>query len=717
MMNSLLSPSHFRSDFNFNFATDTCEPYQMRLVLNNATQKSVVVLIGPVFGATVTTTKQYGNFLIAFTAFYIAFVATRSWRILALILHRCRSNPAPQLTFLRQRQIILRNASNAESSLILFIRLCWAWRKFPARRILSLLPEIALAFGCIAAFTVAGGFSSSISTAIGDEVLIRGDNCAILSTLTNISDLDLILPIRSQRLNEDATYAQQCYQSDVSELSPSECTRFVVNHLPTSSVNTNAKCPFQPEICQTQDHNIQLDTGYLNSHDHLGINAPETQRFALRYALQCVPLKSEGHTSEFSYEGLPYVRYHYGAAGDGSSDNLTINDYVFLEKNISVQYSSPSAPSAGRNFKVSVVPAIGFTPVPELQVPNGDLSLVFLSGYGVRFIEPLDDAWYRATAASGYATESHSTGNVPVYGLREAASPMACVEKWQWCNLAYPSMSGCGPLAGKVDAVYGAAPFFNLTRGDIEAGDQSRFSNVGKRLIWSALSMLVDTIGVQGLIILGARSLASQDRLYSGIQSPLPNDQWQLDVKNWFEMTLSSTQSSFVNTALGFPAGADVPRFLPDNTVERELCNSQKIRSTAYTSFSLFGLYFIFLVGAAIILTSFILEPILTCLYNGRRKKQHYANLEWASNTSLQLHRLAHEKLEQGEWSNCVEEIPTTELDVELAGLDVTDPARPTISKIGNGNLAGSETAVELTDVAVTSARPSMERELITADV
>ncbi|RWA09604.1 hypothetical protein EKO27_g5506 [Xylaria grammica] len=667
---------------------------------------------GPVFGATVTTTKQYGNFLVAFTAFYIAFVATRSWRILALILHRCRSNPAPQLTFLRQRQIILRNASNAESSLILFIRLCWAWRKLPARRILSLLPEIALAFGCIAAFTVAGGFSSSISTAIGDEVLIRGDNCAILSPPTNTSDLDLILPIRSQRLNQDATYAQQCYQSNASL---SECTRFVVSHLPTSSVNTNAKCPFQSEICQTQDHNIQLDTGYLNSHDHLGINAPETQRFALRYVLQCAPLKSEGHTSEVSYEGLPCVKYRYGVKKSGSSDNFRIDDYVFLEKDISVQYSSGSL--SGRNFKVSVVLSTSFTPAPELRVPDGDLSLVFLSGYGVGFIEPLDDAWYRATTASGYAMDSRSTGNVTVYGPREAASPMACVEKWQWCNLAYPYMSGCGPLTGKVDALNGAAPFFNLTRSDVDAGDRSQLSNVGTRLIWSAISILESTTGLQVLVTLGAKSLASQDRLYSGIQSPLPNDQWQLDVKHWFEIILSSIQSSFVNKALGFPAGADVPRLLPENTVERELCNSQKIRSTAYTSFSLFGLYFIFLVGAAIILTSFILEPILTCLYNGRRKKQHYANLEWASNTSLQLHRLAHEKLEQGEWSNCVEEIPTTELDVELAGLDVTDPARPTINKIDNGNPAGSETEVELTDMAVTSARPSMERESITADV
>ncbi|KAI0410724.1 hypothetical protein F5X98DRAFT_368625 [Xylaria grammica] len=621
---------------------------------------------GPVFGATVTTTKQYGNFLIAFTAFYIAFVATRSWRILALILHRCRSNPAPQLTFLRQRQIILRNASNAESSLILFIRLCWAWRKFPARRILSLLPEIALAFGCIAAFTVAGGFSSSISTAIGDEVLIRGDNCAIPPPSANIADFDRILPIVSQRLNRDAAYAQQCYQSNASELSPSECTRFVVSHLPTSSVNTDAKCPFQPEICQTQDHNIQLDTGYLNSHDHLGLNAPETQRFALRYALQCVPLKSEGHTSEFSYEGQPYVKYHYGATMRSLAD-------------LRVSHS---------------VPAAIFMPAPELQVPDGDLSLVFLSGYGVGFIEPLDDAWYRATTAWGYATDSLSTGNFTVYVPREAASPMACVEKWQWCNLAYPSMSGCGPLSGKIDAMYGAAPFFNLTPSDFEADDPSRFSNAWKRPIWSVVSILGNSVGVQELITLGAKSLASQDRLYNGIQSPLPDDQWQLDVKHWFNMILSSMQSSFVDKALGFPAGADVPRVLPKNTVEREVCNSQKIRSTAYTSFSLFGLYFIFLVGAAIILTSFILEPILACLYNGRRKKQHYANLEWASNTSLQLHRLAHEKLEQGEWSSCVEEIPTTGLDVELAGLDVTDPARPTINKIGNGNLAGSETAV-----------------------
>lgn len=33
---------------------------------------------------------------------------------------------------------------------------------------------------CISGFTVAGGFSSQVSTAAGDEVLINSDNCGYL---------------------------------------------------------------------------------------------------------------------------------------------------------------------------------------------------------------------------------------------------------------------------------------------------------------------------------------------------------------------------------------------------------------------------------------------------------------------------------------------------------------------------------------------------------
>jgi hypothetical protein len=63
----------------------------------------------------------------------------------------------------------------------------------------------------------------------------------------------------------------------------------------------------------------------------------------------------------------------------------------------------------------------------------------------------MDDDWYRATVAgpnftysAGFGSEIHTS-----YEPAEAASPLGCLEQWQWCNSALSKENGCGPLAGK----------------------------------------------------------------------------------------------------------------------------------------------------------------------------------------------------------------------------------------------------------------------------
>jgi hypothetical protein len=60
---------------------------------------------GPIFGSTLTTTKDVGNLLIAFTAFFVAIVATRFWRICCLLLHMYLSTSEPRDAIHHQRQV------------------------------------------------------------------------------------------------------------------------------------------------------------------------------------------------------------------------------------------------------------------------------------------------------------------------------------------------------------------------------------------------------------------------------------------------------------------------------------------------------------------------------------------------------------------------------------------------------------------------------------
>jgi len=73
---------------------------------------------------------------------------------------------------------------------------------------------------------------------------------------------------------------------------------------------------------------------------------------------------------------------------------------------------------------------------------------------------------------------------------------------------------------------------------------------------------------------------------------------------------------------------------------------------------------------------SFIVESPPKILRK-RRGKKSYSRLEWASNGTLQLQRLAHEQLGFGTWNGCTQDVPTTRYGESLALLDVTDSSHP----------------------------------------
>lgn len=84
--------------------------------------------------------------------------------------------------------------------------------------------------------------------------------------------------------------------------------------------------------------------------------------------------------------------------------------------------------------------------------------------------------------------------------------------------------------------------------------------------------------------------------------------------------------------------------------------------------------------GTLITITSYSLEPILNWLHK-HRQHNSYANLEWISNNSLQLHRMIHEKLMGQDWDNCTDDVPITDPETSLLNLDISDPEHPIIRR------------------------------------
>lgn len=288
-------------------------------------------------GATLTLSRQNGNLLIAFTAFFIGLVSSRFWRIACFLLHRYHATDRANDVLHHQRQIVFRNSPSPESGLWTFGQLAWAWRG-PARRgLVRTLPGFIFAAASLAAFIVASGFSSHISTGISDEVLIKADNCGYIDTDgVDLTDYALAIESQAQTIYAAANYAQQCYTANSTDVF--NCDFFPVSRLPTA-LNADASCPFTSSMCRSNKDNMQLDTGYLSSHDHFGINAPPEERILFRHVMQCAPLNTVGFKNNITNNAINYTGYQYGSFINIVGGNLTFSNWTYEARGLELQYS------------------------------------------------------------------------------------------------------------------------------------------------------------------------------------------------------------------------------------------------------------------------------------------------------------------------------------------------------------------------------------------
>lgn len=118
------------------------------------------------------------------------------------------------------------------------------------------------------------------------------------------------------------------------------------------------------------------------------------------------------------------------------------------------------------------------------------------------------------------------------------------------------------------------------------------------------------------------------------------------------------------------------------------------MKSTAHTSFSILGLSITFMLGGAIILLEFAAEPLLRRIQR-RRKYGLYNRLEWVTNETLQLQRIAHEQAGAGQWTGATENVPTTIKGEPLAILDISDETHP---RFTSGTTNGDEMELRISD-------------------
>ncbi|KAK4222760.1 hypothetical protein QBC38DRAFT_548978 [Podospora fimiseda] len=675
---------------------------------------------GPVFGSTLTLTRDRGNLLIAFTAFFVAFVSTRFWRIICIALHRYYSTPNPTDGIHHQRQALLRNSPSPEWGFWTLSQLGWAWRKSTRRRsFIRLLPAALAAALCALTFAIASGFSSQISTGISDEVLIDGRNCGWfhpLSTLPpdkqNLS-YPLISP-QSKRFSNAINYAMQCY-SDRSTTGE-KCNTYVNPKLDTVTIDTEAPCPFKNGICRSNSSNIRIDSGYINSGDHLGHNVQEKDVFLYRQVLHCAPLRTEGYSRQHIGKNRNYTLYNYGERilrgakpNNISESGLSTTNMTIMVPDLQFQYLMFNEGVTQRQY-TGYTPILDhymamvwngtlfgegtFDPIDDLWQSDGDTTLVFLIQNGVRYLANTTDDWYRITVPQtmkydeGSAAEPLTT-IIKAWKPEEAASPLACLEQSQYCRGSRPDDRTCGPLASTYDAAQNSASLFEVTEAQANSGneaDPAPETSIGNIYTWLPFITwyAAATPGRFGNTdtSLGLSTLESRQTIRNGLQSQaLPNDQWKLEVRSWFNSWLAAVQAAWVDAAIGVEHDTEVEDMVyrPRNHFDQETCNNQKIRSQDHTSFSMFGLCFTFATGTLIFIISYILEPLFS--YFSRKKggasQSKYA--EWNSNDVLHLQCLGYHAQGKGTWTRFDDAVPITKDEESLQPLLFIGDAEKTL--------------------------------------
>ncbi|KAI8626174.1 hypothetical protein F5Y19DRAFT_466563 [Xylariaceae sp. FL1651] len=608
---------------------------------------------GRVLGARITLDQQGANLLIAFVAFYITLVTSSTWRIACFVLHWYYSSRRSRDALHHQRQ--RSRAKNVYS---------------------RLLPAIAYVTFLVVGFTLAAGFSSKV--AVDDQVLISSPHCGMW-TIPEDTPVDIIQAVVSsaisQELDAAVNYAQQCYLPSQS-FTTLNCGTFVQNHVNTT-VKLNATCPFDQSICSSQDSNIELDTGYLDTHKIFGLNAPLRERFLWRKKVRCAPLRTDGFSSSFTDSlNQSYTRYSYG---DNLSEKGINYTYVYRDTISASNQTSFSAYTSGiPDYTLGSYQAVyqsgqlitdysTFAPDPYLFGNDSDIVLAFLSANEITFVEPTLDAWFKATKPAGTYTYTFNQNQAQVYRQNEAASPLACTQQYQICSPNLPKDIGCSILGSSNDVAESAQALYK-DHDDLE------------RLNWFTYIYLQGATLITVLGDMGSNSLRAKKTLNYGSQAHLATNQWQIEVQYWHDITMASLQKWFLTTAVGSTDTIGEWISPPSTKVERTMCHSQKIQTTAYTSFSLFGLLVVLLLGGLIVLLSVTIEKLMACIQRVF-KLSPYAHLEWAVNSAFQLQRLAHEELGPHQWTGGARWIPRVDGYAELGVLDLTDERHPRLQQ------------------------------------
>ena len=298
-------------------------------------------------------------------------------------------------------------------------------------------------------------------------------------------------------------------------------------------------------------------------------------------------------------------------------------------------------------------------PIPALRRIDADVSLFLLAPNTVLYEGAVNDPFYLATIPS---TMNINGTDYPYYVSDRYVNVLGCTDQHQFCN----------PATGNCTELTASDPVFQeiLTIGFNEVQTMTAL-HLGVSILFLNTYFSVNSRG--------ANAFRASETIHGNQQIALPNDQWIVEVSNWFGVSLAKLQQKTVQYATGPSYDAQIIE--PDSKEELIMCKNQIIRSQGgTTSFSVLGLCIIFIFGGILIVTSLVIDGLVGFI---RRKIdwKKYKSLQWTLDEKLQLQRLAYEEAGQGRWYACTGSVPVMNKDDRIGVPEHVDEMHPRLSQ------------------------------------
>ncbi|KAI6847524.1 hypothetical protein KC332_g2131 [Hortaea werneckii] len=576
---------------------------------------------------TVTLPARYGDFLVAGLALIVTLTGEGLWKIVAYILHQVGAKGSGMDIQHLEHQVILRNQAMPFDSILEFSKIAWTWRHSrlrPLRRAFGLMfwPLIILT-----GFSLASVFSANVSKPAYEvnRILLESNACGLLMPSMEDQQTEKGRSETQQKYMKDMrqsrAYAEECYRS----LHGSAiCNDFASARLPYTT-QQEVTCPFGNRCLLGRRGAVRYDTGKLNSHVHLGVNAVPADRVDFRKVTTCSVLDIQDRTQILAEEVTGQELWNRSRVFLGPIAG--VSDWTLQHSDLLRRLEQPYTINSFHNSDVvSNVPATDergngdWLPIEDLTVEAADVSLHLVAANNVKYTDAVYDPLFSATRKASYGA----------YIPDDTVRALACTDQLQVCG---HNSDRCTPLLGT------SVLNQNLSSSYGFSGTQEATAIRIALAFHRASSYFVVTSNPSSALIASDVVIPpAQD------SSSLPNDQWIDETTAWFQTGLASLQLEMVQYPNNFWSvnGSEQTGITPPDEYPRmemraplsELCGRQLGTNTgSYQSFSLIGLLVIGIIAFLVFLTS------LTITYWAPLFVREHKKIAYDADGKLQLLR------------------------------------------------------------------------------